>query len=191
MKLNIEVEISEKQLMVLKEILSIKIVSDTMSEIPSKTEGCHDQWPDTKGNKDAELLIKKAKASGLSPSELPMLSELRVAVLLSGLESRSSYADILSGYEERIRGLEECLDLKFVEDRAPCKYDRTDLHTALGTHIANVLYRVYGIMTLADLKMATPPLNDIRDGRIRSLGPKSEEKIRNLLNSMYSESPQS
>lgn len=166
MKLNIELVLTDEQFERIKETgeLSIKVtLDDEGSSICEES-----QWPDTRGNKDAELIIQTAKHYGLSPSELTQLSRSRVKNILD------DYSLDYHQNMERVLEVERCLGIKFVGIMWP---GESHLSEVFSTHVTKVLSNWEGITTLTDLKTITME----RLGKIRGLGVRSIHEIESVL----------
>ena len=171
MKLNIEIELTEEQLAKLKNSgkLSIAVVLDkTLLMQDGKKE---DEWPDAKGNRDAETLINIALRCGLRPNELSQLTISRIENLL--LEDCG-----LSRREDRIREIEKCLGLRFID--RDCGNLET-IYDIFSPRISMKLSRHRGVVTLADLKTLTA--DEVY--KTRTIGKALFEEYKDKLNSMY------
>ena len=178
MIINIRIELSTEQLEELRKTgeLTIKVAADRVS----LNEKAKDSWPDSKGHKEIEWLIREAKYYGLEPSELPQLSMRRVMELfernIRSTRSDARWSDRQDAKTQLIESVKEVGIHLFDGEEGP-----ETIKSILSIRNANLLKRHEGLVTITDLKTTT--MGEIR--AISGLGkvnfPEVEEKLKNYV----------
>ena len=142
MKLRITIDISDNQLRKMREAgnVSIRVPIDKILQVQNG-----EAWPMAFRCEEARYIVKIAKESGLNPSDLQNLSDLRVIELLNHAIGVDFPRDC---NEYTVARVEEHLGIKFVhklEDGEP------ELAGLFGEKIIERLNSI-GVMTMTDLK---------------------------------------
>ena len=172
MQLKIEVEISEEQIKAMKE--SGEFVIELSSDNVVLDCGyLRDAWPDPSGNKYAEFVIEKLKASRLLYDHIKGVSVYRVQHIIKDMTGKLGSIRI-------VESIERSLGLKF-ENKFGAEKLEWLKHFSLDDQEIDALRWNLGVVTLRDFETLT--MDDVK--AVPGLSESTIRKIEDVFTILY------